>query len=84
MNITDKNGPVIELKTVSEIEDIMLVSKEGIVIRVPASSISVIGRNTQGVRIMKLEPEDKVVSVAKVAKEEECNISSPQPEEQKQ
>jgi DNA gyrase subunit A len=84
MNITDKNGPVIDIKTVSESEDIMLVSRDGIVIRVPVSGISIIGRNTQGVRIMKLENEDRVVSVAKIAKEEECDTSSQQPEEQKQ
>jgi DNA gyrase subunit A len=83
MNITEKNGPVIDIKTVSESEDIMLVSRDGIVIRVPVSGISIIGRNTQGVRIMKLENEDRVVSVAKIAKEEECDTSSQQPEEQK-
>ena len=47
----------------------MLISKNGIVIRVPASDISVIGRNTQGVRIMKMEEGDKAVSAVKVAKE---------------
>ena len=47
----------------------MLISKNGIVIRVPASDISVIGRNTQGVRIMKMEEKDKAVSAVKVVRE---------------
>ena len=52
---------------------LLFISKNGIVIRVPASDISVIGRNTQGVRVMKLEANDKVVSAVKVAKENNGN-----------
>lgn len=61
---SDRNGKVAAIRTVSENEDIMLISKNGIVIRTPAREISVIGRNTQGVRIMRLEENDKLVSAA--------------------
>lgn len=66
---SDRNGNVVAICDVGENEDLMLISKNGIVIRVPASDISVIGRNTQGVRIMKLEEGDKAVSAVKVVRE---------------
>ncbi len=70
LKVTNKNGYVIDIKSVSDDEDIMLISKNGIIIRVPVNNISVIGRNTQGVKVMRLNPEDKVVSVARVTKED--------------
>ena len=48
----------------------MFISQNGIAIRVPAKDISIIGRNTQGVRIMKLEQADKVVAAAKIIPED--------------
>ena len=53
----------------AENDDIILISQKGIVIRISSSQISVIGRNTQGVRLMKLEEGDKVVGAAKIIKE---------------
>ena len=61
-----RNGKVVDIKAVKDDDEIMVVSEKGILIRIPAQNISVIGRNTQGVTIMKLEPKDKVVSIAKV------------------
>ena len=52
-----------------------MISQRGIIIRMPASSISVIGRNTSGVRMMKIEPGDKVVAAAKVVLEEKATDS---------
>ena len=66
---TDKNGKVVSINTVDETDEIILVSKNGIIIRVPVNTISVIGRNTQGVRIMKLEEGDQLKAVAKIMKE---------------
>ena len=63
---SERNGCVVSVNAVVDEDDIMLVSKNGIIIRVPAKNIHVIGRNTQGVRIMKLEASDKVVAVTKV------------------
>lgn len=66
---TERNGCVASIKAVEEEDEIMLLSKKGIIIRCPAKDISVIGRNTQGVKLMKLEEGDKVVGAAKVIKE---------------
>lgn len=66
---SERNGKVVAIKTVSDDDEIMLVSQKGIMIRVPAKDISVISRNTQGVRLMKLDESDKVVAAAKIAKE---------------
>ena len=64
---SDRNGDVIGVLIVKEGDEIMLISQQGICIRMPVSGISVIGRNTQGVRLMKLEESDKVVSATKIA-----------------
>jgi DNA gyrase subunit A len=59
---TERNGKVIDIKTVSD-EEVIIISKEGILLRTSASEISKTGRNTQGVRVMRLSDDDKVVSV---------------------
>jgi DNA gyrase subunit A len=64
---SERNGRVVRVQGVSDTDEVIVVSKNGIMIRMPMTSISVIGRNTQGVRVMKLEDGDKVVAVAKVA-----------------
>ena len=66
---SERNGSVVCICDVSENDDIIFISKNGIVIRCPATDISSIGRNTQGVRIMKLGSGDKVVSAVKVPRE---------------
>jgi DNA gyrase subunit A len=75
----ERNGSVAAIETVKEDEDILLISKNGIVIRVPVKDVSEIGRNTQGVTIMKLEEGDKVIGLTKISrqeKEEEGNITT--------
>ena len=66
---SDRNGSVVSICSVTDNDDIIFISKNGIIIRVPSTDISVIGRNTQGVRIMKLEANDKVVATVKVPRE---------------
>jgi DNA gyrase subunit A len=66
---TERNGCVASIKAVEEEDEIMMLSKKGIIIRCPAKDVSVIGRNTQGVRLMKLEEGDKIVGAAKVIKD---------------
>ena len=66
---TEKNGKVVAVKSVNDEDELMLISKNGIAIRVNAKDISKIGRATQGVRIMRLEPGDKVVAAARIIKE---------------
>ena len=65
----ERNGKVIAISSVSDDDQLMFMSRNGIMIRIPAKDISVIGRNTQGARIMRMASNDSVVSVAKVARE---------------
>jgi DNA gyrase subunit A len=75
---SDRNGPVVAVAAVTDEDDIMLISQAGITIRIPAKTISVIGRNTQGVRLMRLEDKDIVVACAKIAREESAGIQAPE------
>ncbi|ABC84109.1 DNA gyrase subunit A [Anaeromyxobacter dehalogenans] len=65
---TERNGPVVAAAPVGDAEEVMLITNAGMLIRMPARGISVIGRNTQGVRLITLESkEEQVVGVARVA-----------------
>jgi len=69
---SERNGDVIGIKTVKEDDEILVVTKKGQVIRVPVKDISIIGRATQGVRIMALDEGDKITNITRViAKSEE-------------
>ncbi|MFD3450519.1 DNA gyrase subunit A [Microbacteriaceae bacterium 4G12] len=68
-NITDKNGKLISVKSVKEDEDIMLITAAGVLIRIPVEQISRMGRNTQGVRLIRIEGEQEVATVAKAQRE---------------
>jgi DNA gyrase subunit A len=68
---SDRNGPVVGVVAVRETDDIMLITSGGMVSRTHISEIRVVGRNTQGVRVMGLKDGDKLVSLAKVAREED-------------
>lgn len=72
-NITDKNGDLVTMKAVTGEEDLMLITTGGVLIRIPVSSISMTGRNTQGVKLISLNKAENeyVATVAKVDKEEE-------------
>ena len=81
MRVTDRTGPVIAVRLVGADDDIMLVTDGGKVIRTPARGISVIGRNTQGVRLIDLAEGEKVVGVARLAEKEEDGEDPPLPME---
>jgi len=66
LDIVKKNGPVLALLQVAEDDEIMLVTDRGKIIRLATQHIPIVGRVTQGVKLMDAEPEEKVVSVAKV------------------
>ncbi|MDP6115538.1 MAG: DNA gyrase subunit A [Planctomycetota bacterium] len=70
MKTTDRNGKVVGMLSVSEDEDLMMVTHTGMIVRSPINGISTIGRNTQGVRLIRLREEDKLVSVARAPHEE--------------
>ena len=84
--ITEKTGNVVGIKAVDEEDEIMVINTEGIVIRMRCSSISILGRITSGVKLINLQENDKVASIAKVRQgdeeEEEASESVEKTEEQ--
>jgi DNA gyrase subunit A len=68
---TDKTGPIVALKEVIPQDELMMITRHGVIIRLPVDGIRVIGRNTQGVKVMNLDSGDAVVDVARVVREEE-------------
>ena len=69
-NITDKTGFIADVKVVSEDEDLLVISDDGTIIRMDIGSISLLGRSTQGVRVMRLSDDSRVISIALTDKEE--------------
>jgi len=67
---TDKTGGMVALKEVIPEDELMMITKRGVIIRVPVAGIRVIGRNTQGVKVMNLDAGDLIVDVARVVNEE--------------
>ena len=77
LEITDKNGQVVGIAQVHDNEELLVITQQGKILRTPASEIRTIGRATQGVRVMELDEEDSVVSVALVERDEELVASPP-------
>ena len=71
MRLTDKNGEIVQIKPVAETDDLMIITNRGQVIRTKISGISLMGRATQGVRIISLKGDEKVVSVEKIVDPED-------------
>ena len=69
----ERNGKVVTIKEVVDEDELMLITQKGIIIRQPVKQIKAIGRNTQGVKLINLDPGDKLVDVARVVKGEENN-----------
>lgn len=89
INVTDKTGELVAIKDVTDNDDLMIINKSGIVIRIGVSDLRVMGRATQGVRLITLKGEDSIASIAKVEHEDEeedaqtgenGNISNPETE----
>ncbi|MFL5461486.1 MAG: DNA gyrase subunit A [Gemmatimonadales bacterium] len=68
---TEKTGSIVALMEVIPDDELMMITRQGVIIRLPVDGIRVIGRNTQGVRVMNLDSGDAVVDVARVVKEDE-------------
>jgi DNA gyrase subunit A len=68
---TDKTGSIVALMEVIPDDELMMITRHGVIIRLPVDGIRVIGRNTQGVKVMNLDSGDTVVDVARVVKEDE-------------
>ncbi len=71
LKVTDKVGEVVAIKEALDSDELMIITQKGIIIRQPIGKIKVIGRNTQGVRLINLDSGDRVVDVARVVPEEE-------------
>jgi len=71
INITEKTGDLIAIKNVTDNDDLMIINENGVIIRLGVANLRVMGRATQGVRLINLKEKDKIAAVAKVSKEEE-------------
>ncbi|MCB0516596.1 MAG: DNA gyrase subunit A [Chitinophagales bacterium] len=81
MNITEKTGRLITIKDVNDEYGLMIINKSGLTIRMAVDSISVLGRATQGVRLIKLNEGDEIASIAKIiVNEEEAEDENASPE----
>jgi DNA gyrase subunit A len=69
--VTEKTGSIVALKEVIPEDELMMITHNGVIIRVPVEGIRVIGRNTQGVKVMNLDAGDRLQGVARVVKEDE-------------
>ena len=78
----ERNGKVLFVREASDDEEIMLTTKNGMMVRIPVKDIRIQGRNTMGVRIMRLNEGDKVVSVAKIMESNGEEDNPPEPEEE--
>ena len=71
ISITDKTGSLVTLKSVTDHDDLMIINKSGIAIRMEVSDLRVMGRATQGVKLINLKEDDSIAAVAKVMKDDE-------------
>ncbi|WP_268224197.1 DNA gyrase subunit A [Sinomicrobium oceani] len=72
ISITEKTGKLVAIKSVSDTDDLMIINKSGIAIRLKVSDLRVMGRATQGVRLISIKGKDSIAAVAKVMREEEA------------
>ena len=81
LNITEKTGPVVAIKNVTEENDLMIINRSGITIRMHVTDIRVAGRATQGVKLINIREGDAISAVSVVAREEEEDVEpAPVPE----
>ena len=71
ISITEKTGKLVTLKSVSDNDDLMIINKSGIAIRMQVEDLRVMGRATQGVKVISIKEGDSIAAVAKVMKDEE-------------
>jgi DNA gyrase subunit A len=76
LKVTPKTGEVVGARHVTASDGLMLITQEGMIIRINVSGVRVVGRSTQGVRLMNLAGEDRLVSTAKVEREEEALVEA--------
>lgn len=74
ISITEKTGNLVAIKNVSDDDDLMIINRSGIAIRMAIDSLRVMGRATQGVKLINLKGSDAIAAVAKVVKEDEEEV----------
>ncbi len=74
LNITEKTGNLIAIKNVTDNDDLMIINKSGIVIRLAVANLRVMGRATQGVRLINLKGNDTIAAVEKIEKTEDEEV----------
>jgi DNA gyrase subunit A len=77
LRVTERNGPLVAIREVVDGDGLMLITSRGTLIRLPVSGISQLGRATQGVHLVRLGDEDRVVAVAHMASEDEDDNAPP-------
>jgi DNA gyrase subunit A len=77
---SDRNGKVVALRIVSDDDDLMIITDGGKLIRMPVDGIPTIGRNTQGVRLIRLDENERVVAMERMAEKEEGEAADVPPE----
>ncbi len=71
LKVTEKTGQMVDFRTVKDESDLMIITREGVAIRMPVESIPTIGRNTQGVKLIRLDEGEAIASICLVPKDEE-------------
>ncbi len=71
INVTEKTGNLVSIKNVTDEDDLMIINKSGIIIRMAVADLRVMGRATQGVKLINIKGSDSIAAVAKVMHEEE-------------
>ena len=71
LNVTDKTGELVSMKSVTDNDDVMIINKSGVTIRLEMDQLRVMGRNTQGVKLINLKNNDEIAAVAKIELSEE-------------
>jgi DNA gyrase subunit A len=74
INITEKTGKLVAIKNVTDSDDLMIINKSGITIRLAVADLRVMGRATQGVKLINIKDNDEIAAVAKVVHEEEVDL----------
>ncbi|TGD59744.1 DNA gyrase subunit A [Flavobacterium humi] len=76
LNITEKTGALVSINNVTDADDLMIINKSGLTIRMMVSDLRVMGRATQGVRLINIKGKDSIAAVAKVLREEEEDVDA--------
>jgi DNA gyrase subunit A len=76
LNITDKTGSLVAIKEVTDEDDLMIITKKGVAIRIKVADLRVMGRNTQGVKLIRMSDTDDIASVTRIIREDEEEIEA--------